>query len=69
MSNKLDDLVEEALQLPEDDRATLVARLMQSIPDSELFLATDDPDLQQKLDRRFADEAGEVRAKDLFAEP
>ncbi len=54
MQTDLQVILDEAMQLPEADRLTLVSRLMQSLPPRGNGLALDDPELAAELDRRFA---------------
>lgn len=55
MGVDLQAVLAEALQLPEADRLTLVSRLMQSLPPSDIGVSVDDPELAAELDRRFAE--------------
>jgi hypothetical protein len=62
-----DALFEAALQLPEEQRLVLAARLLDAAP-SDLTIDVEDPQLIGELDRRFADDAGDVPWSDLNAE-
>jgi hypothetical protein len=62
-----DALFQAALQLPEEERLGLAARLLDAAP-GDLTIDLDDPQLKQELDRRFADSDGAVRWSDLSAE-
>ena len=55
MQVDLQVVLEEAMRLPEADRLTLVSRLMESLPPSDIGLSLDDPELAAVLDRRFAE--------------
>lgn len=62
-----DSLYEAALQLPEEDRLVLAARILDSAP-ADLTIDLNDPQLTAELDRRFADADDAVRWSDLDAE-
>lgn len=68
MDQCLDRLFNAAMILPEGDRVALIERLLETMPDREIGLAMDDPNLEAELDRRFADHEGEVSWADLRAE-
>ena len=68
MDRGLDRLFDAAMMLPEGDRVALIRRLLETVPDREIGLALDDPNLEAELDRRFADREGEVSWADLRAE-
>ncbi len=61
-------VLDEAMQLPEADRLTLVSRLMQSLPPSDMGVSLDDPELAAELDRRFAESDEGVAWSKLKAE-
>lgn len=61
-------VLDEAMQLPEADRLTLVSRLMQSLPPSDMGVSLDDPELAAELDRRFAESDEGVAWSQLKAE-
>jgi putative addiction module component (TIGR02574 family) len=61
-------LFEAALKLPEDERLSLVSRILDSMPADDLTIAFDDPQLVDELERRFADPAGAISWADLRAE-
>lgn len=64
-----DAIYVEAMKLPEDERLTLVSRLMETMPaDDGSALSLDDPSLIEELDRRFADREGSIAWSDLRAE-
>jgi hypothetical protein len=48
-----ESLYEAALQLPENQRLDLAARLMDTVPPE--IMSIDDPELIEELDRRFND--------------
>jgi hypothetical protein len=62
-----DELFAAAQQLPEEQRLHLAARLLDAAP-GDLTIDVDDPQLVAELDRRYADDAGDVRWSDLNAE-
>ncbi len=68
MQVDLQVVLDEALQLPEADRLTLVSRLMQSLPPSDVGVSLDDPELAAELDRRFAESDEGVAWSQLKAE-
>ncbi len=61
-------VLDEAMQLPEADRLTLVARLMQNLPPCDMGVSLDDPELAAELDRRFAQSDEGVTWSQLKAE-
>ncbi len=68
MQIDLQAVLDGAMQLPEADRLTLVARLMQNLPPSDSGLSLDDPALDAELDRRFAESDEGVAWSQLKAE-
>ena len=68
MQTDLQVVLEEAMRLPEADRLTLVSRLMQSLPPSDMGVSLDDPELAAELDRRFAQNDEGVAWSQLKAE-
>ena len=58
-------IFEAALKLPENERLTLVSRLLETIPDEPAGLSVDDPDLIAELDRRMADREGATPWREL----
>jgi len=68
MSTESDNLFEVAKRLPESDQLTLVARLLESMPDVEGLPSVDDPEFVDALEERFADAEGTVDWKDLLEE-
>ncbi len=68
MSTGTDHIYEAAMQLSPEDRAALIARLLDATPDEQLGVALDDPDFIAELDRRSQDREGEVAWSDLRAE-
>ena len=60
-----DRAFEVAMQLPEEDRVALIGRLLDTMPARDFGLSLDSPDLLDELDRRFADQEGEIRWADL----
>ena len=67
MSLSSDALFQAALELPEEQRLMLAARLLDASP-GDLTIDADDPDLITELNRRFVDDSGDVRWSDLNAE-
>ena len=61
-------IIEAALKLPENERLTLVSRLLETMPDEDSSIALDDASLIEELDRRFADREGSVTWSELQAE-
>jgi len=68
MSTESDNLFEVAKRLAESDRLTLVARLLESMPDVEGLPSVDDPEFFDELEERFADAEGTIDWKDLLEE-
>lgn len=61
-------IIEAALKLPENERLTLVSRLLETMPADDSSLSLDDAALIEELDRRFADREGSVTWSELQAE-
>ena len=61
-------IFEAALKLPENERLTLVSRILETMPAEDSFIALDDALLVEELDRRFADREGSVAWSELRAE-
>jgi putative addiction module component (TIGR02574 family) len=68
MQSDPDTILSAALSLPENERLTLVSRLLDSLPPEDLTVSLDDPRLAEELDRRFADNSGAVPWAKLKAE-
>lgn len=68
MSKASDGLFDAAMNLPEADRISLIGRLLETMPDSDIGLSLDDGNLFEELDSRFADPGGSVAWSDLRAE-
>lgn len=68
MSKASDGLFDAAMNLPEADRISLIGRLLETMPDSDIGLSLDDGNLFEELDSRFADPGGSVSWSDLRAE-
>ena len=68
MQSDPDTILSAALSLPENERLTLVSRLLDSLPPEDLTVSLDDPRLVEELDRRFADNSGAVPWATLKAE-
>ena len=61
-------LFEAALQLPEQERLSLVSRILDTMPDQDVTTCVDDPDLLVELERRSADPEGAISWSKLRAE-
>ena len=61
-------IIEAALKLPENERLTLVSRILETMPADDSSLSLDDASLIEELDRRFADREGSVTWSELQAE-
>ena len=61
-------LFEGALQLFEEERLSLVSRILDTMPAEDLTTSLDDPDLLVELERRFADPEGAIPWSELRAE-
>lgn len=49
------EILNAALQLPEDQRLILASRLLETVPNEPAGLSLDDPDLAEKLKQRSSD--------------
>ena len=58
MQSNSDAIFQAAIQLPEDERLTLVSRILETMPEEPVGLSIDDPDLVEELKRRSADLEG-----------
>jgi hypothetical protein len=61
-----DAILEAAMNLPENERLDLAARLLDSVPPG--ILSIDDPDLIAELDRRATDDSGAIPWSELKKE-
>ena len=61
-------LFEAAMQLPEEDRLSLVSRILDTMPAQDVTTSLDDPDLLDELERRFAHPEGAIPWSELRAE-
>lgn len=68
MPDSTNVLFEAALQLPEEERLSLVSRILDTLPVDDLTASIDDPDLLLELERRFADSEGAISWSELQAE-
>ena len=68
MEQSADAILEAAMLLSENDRITLVSRLLESVPSDDVTASVDDPSLVEELDRRFADREGGISWSELRAE-
>ena len=55
MSESAQQLLAEALQLPDDERAEIAFRLLETLRPPEGILSVDDPRFEEELDRRVKD--------------
>ena len=58
-------ILEAALKLPEDERLTLAAHLLETLPDEPDGLSLDEPDLLKELQARSADQSGAISWDDI----
>ena len=68
MPDSINVLFEAALQLPEEERLSLVSRILDTLPVDDLTASIDDPDLLLELERRFAEPEGAIPWSELRAE-
>jgi len=68
VNKSTDGLFDAAMNLPEADRISLIGRLLETMPESDIGLSLDDDNLLEELDNRFADPGGSVTWSDLRAE-
>ncbi|NLF70735.1 MAG: hypothetical protein GX575_17015 [Candidatus Anammoximicrobium sp.] len=68
MPDSANVLFEAARQLPEEERLSLVSRILDTLPVDDLTASIDDPDLLLELERRFADSEGAISWSALQAE-
>ena len=61
-----EEILEAALNLPEDDRFQLVAQLLESFPGDDSGVSIEDSNLLAELDRRFADTERAVPLSQLW---
>ena len=61
-------LFEAAMRLPEEDRLSLVSRILDTMPADDVTTSLDDPDLLDELERRFAQPEGAIPWSELRAE-
>ncbi len=61
-------LFEAAMQLPEEERLSLVSRILDTMPAQDVTTCLDDPDLLNELERRFAQPDGAIPWSMLRAE-
>ncbi len=61
-----EQILEAALNLPDEDRFQLVARLLESFPNEGFGASVDDDNLMEELDRRFADSTNAVPLSKLW---
>jgi len=55
MSESAQQLLTAALQLPDDQRAEIAFRLLETLPPPEGILSVDDPEFEEELERRAND--------------
>jgi hypothetical protein len=68
MQTTVNSVLEAAFQLPEDDRRTLLSKLIEAVPIDDKTLSLDDPNLADELERRFLDDAGAIPWTELETE-
>jgi len=68
MQVNAESIFEAALKLPENERLALVSRLLETMPDEQLGLSLDDPELLNELKQRSADLEGAVSWRQLKTE-
>ncbi len=61
-----EELLKAALALPEQERAFLATRLLESMPADDGGTSLEQSSLFEELDRRFADMTGAVPASELW---
>ncbi len=61
-------LFEAAMRLPEEERLSLVSRILEALPTDDVTSSLDDPDLLNELERRFAQPDGAIPWSELRAE-
>ncbi len=61
-----EEILSAAMQLPEADRLSIAAQLLDTIPDDAPGLSMDDEGLLEELERRFNDKAGAVPFCELW---
>lgn len=61
-------LFEAALRLSEEERLSLVSRILDTMPAQDVTASLDDPELLDELDRRFAQAEGAIPWSELQAE-
>ena len=55
MTQTAQQLLEAVLQLPQDERATIAARILETLPPPEGIWSIDDPGFEEELERRAND--------------
>ena len=60
MSPGADSIVAAALQLSDDERMSIVARLLETLPSDQEGPDLDDPEFTKEMDRRAADLEGSM---------
>ena len=68
MQSNSDAIFQAAIQLPEDERLTLVSRILETMPEEPVGLSIDTPDLIEELSRRSADLDGAMTWSQLRKE-
>jgi putative addiction module component (TIGR02574 family) len=61
-------IFESAMQLSEEERLSLVSRLLDTLPEHAVTVSLDDSDFLDELDRRFAQPEGAIPWAELRAE-
>jgi putative addiction module component (TIGR02574 family) len=65
MQSDANEIFQAALGLSESERLALATRLMATVPEQSITLSLDDEDLEAELDRRFADQSGNIPWSEL----
>jgi|GEM_PF-3583772 len=60
MSSAADSVLAAALQLSEEERMSIVARLLETLPEDQDGPDLDDPEFIREMDRRAADLEGSL---------
>ena len=67
MEETTQTLFNAALKLPEDERTSLVLRLLETLPNPNV-MSENASELEEELERRFADQTGAIAWTDLRSE-
>jgi hypothetical protein len=67
MPENADLLFEAAMHLPEEERLSLVSRILDTMPAQDLTISLDDSDLLDEWEHRFAEPEGAIPWSELRA--